>query len=62
MIAKHLAWWAEHLRLFDENQTGFRKGKSTADTVQMMVMLQEDAVDCRRKERKCEWERMNGKV
>jgi hypothetical protein len=49
VIAKRLAWWAEHLELFDENQAGFRKGRSTADVVQMMVRMEEDVVDCKRR-------------
>ncbi|MEL7302028.1 MAG: endonuclease/exonuclease/phosphatase family protein, partial [Pseudomonadota bacterium] len=37
VIANRLGWWAEHLGLLDENQAGFRKGRSTADMTQMMV-------------------------
>ena len=49
VIAKRLGWWAEHLNLLDENQAGFRKGRSTADVVQMMVRMEEDVVDCKRR-------------
>ena len=52
VIAKRLAWWIEHLGLLDENQAGFRKERFTADAMQMMVRMQEDVVDCRRRERK----------
>ena len=30
VIAKRVWRWAEHLKLLDENQAGFRKGRSTA--------------------------------
>ena len=49
VIAKHLSWWAERLELLDENQAGFRSGRSTADVVQIMVRIQEDVVDCKRR-------------
>ena len=48
VIAKRVGWWAEHLKLLDENQAGFRKGRSTADVVQVMRRIQEDVVDCKR--------------
>ena len=38
VIAKRMGWWAEHLELLDENQAGFRKGRFTADVVQIMQM------------------------
>ena len=49
VIAKRVAWWAEYLGLLDEEQAGFRKGRSTADVVQMMVRMQEDVVDLKRR-------------
>ena len=49
VLAKRLAWWAEHMGLLDENQAGFRRGRSTADVVQVMGRIQEDVVDCRRR-------------
>lgn len=49
VVAKRLAWWAEHLSLLDENQAGFRKGRTTADVVQMMVRMQEDVEDYKRR-------------
>ena len=48
-IAKRVGRWAEHLKLLDENQAGFRKGRSTADVVQVMQHIQEDVVDCKRR-------------
>ena len=49
VIAKRLGWWAEHLGLLDENQADFRKGRSTADVVQVMVRMEEDVSDCKRR-------------
>jgi hypothetical protein len=49
VIAKRVAWWAEYLGFLDEEQAGFRKGRSTADVVQMMVRMQEDVVDLKRR-------------
>ena len=49
VIAKRLAWWAEWLGLLDENQAGFRAGRSTAGVVQMMVRMEEDVEDCKRR-------------
>ena len=31
VVEKHLAWWAEHLELLNENQASFRKRRSTAE-------------------------------
>ena len=49
VMASRLRWWSEHLGLVDENQCGFRPGRSTADATQIMVRIQEDAVDLRRR-------------
>ena len=49
VIAKRLSEWAEGLGLLDDNQAGFRSGRSTADVVQMMVRMQEDVEDCMRR-------------
>ena len=49
VIAKRLRWWAEHLGLMDESQAGFRRGSSTADVMQMMVRMNEDVGDYRRR-------------
>ena len=57
VLAKQLAWWAEHLELLYENQAGFRKGRSTTDVVKMMIQIQEDVDDCKRRVRQFENER-----
>ena len=49
VIAKRLALWSECLGLLDDNQAGFRVGRSTADVVQMMVRMEEDVEDCKRR-------------
>ena len=49
VITKRLREWAESLNLMDDNQCGFRKGRSTADATQMMVRMQEDVCDYRKK-------------
>ena len=49
LLARRLAWWAEHLCLLDENQAGFRCGRSTADVTQIMMRMEEDAVDYKRR-------------
>ena len=49
VIAKRLSGWAECLDLLDDNQAGFRSGRSTADVVQMMVRVNEDVEDCMRR-------------
>ena len=46
VFAKRMRWWAEHLNLMDENQWGFREGRSTADVTLEIVRMKEDA-DCR---------------
>ena len=50
VLAKRLAWWAKRIGLLDENQAGFRKGRSTADVVQVMGTIQEEVTGCRRVE------------
>ena len=49
VIARRLGWWSEHLGLLDENQAGFRRGRSTADVTQMMVRIEEDVSDMKRR-------------
>ena len=49
VIAKRVSLWAECLGLLDDNQAGFRAGRSTADVVQMMVRMEEDVEDCMRR-------------
>ena len=46
ILATRLRTWAEEVELLDDNQTGFRSGRSTADAAQMFIRLNE------------EWERM----
>ena len=49
VIAERLRWWAEFLKLTDENQSGFRAGRSTADATQVMIRLEEDTEDLRKR-------------
>lgn len=49
VIAKRLSGWAESLGLLDDNQAGFRSGRSRADVVEIMVRMQEDVEDCMRR-------------
>ena len=49
VIARRLGRWAEKLNLLDENQAGFRRDRSTADVTQMMVRLEEDVSDMKRR-------------
>ena len=50
VIARRLRWWSEHCSLVDENQCGFRPGRSTADATQVLVRIQEDVTDLRRRQ------------
>ena len=52
VMAERLRWWAEFMKLTDENQSGFRAGRSTADATQVMVRLEEDAEDLRKRRRR----------
>ena len=45
VLANRLRIWSERLGLLDDNQSGFRKGRSTADATQIMIRIQEDVVD-----------------
>ena len=36
--------WTEEMNLLDENQTGFRKGHSTADATQIFIRIQDDSM------------------
>ena len=47
LVACRLRVWAEEMGLMDDNQAGFRSGRSTADATQVMMRLQEDAEDLR---------------
>ena len=43
VCTKRMRWWAEHLNLMNENQWGFREGRSTANVTQVIVRMKEDA-------------------
>ena len=43
--AKRLGVWAERVDILNDNQAGFRRGKSTANVVHIMVRLEEDVED-----------------
>ena len=49
IVATRLKAWAEDMGLLDDNQAGFRKGRSTADATQVMMRLQEDAEDLKKR-------------
>ena len=49
IMADRLRIWAEKLNLLDDDQSGFRRGRSTADATQIMIRIQEDTVDLRRR-------------
>ena len=49
VVEVRLGMWAEKIGILDENQTGFRKGTSMRDVVQVMVRVQEDVENGRRR-------------
>ena len=49
IVATRFRKWSEDIGVLDDNQAGFRGGRSTADATQMMVRIQEDAVDLRKR-------------
>ena len=49
IMASRIRWWAEKLGLLDENQAGFREGRSTADATQVITRIQEDISDYKRR-------------
>ena len=49
VIAKRLNVWAEKRGILDENQAGFRKGRSMADLAQVMMKMQNDVEDGRKR-------------
>ena len=49
ILAKRLGKWAERLGLMDDNQSGFRTGRSTGDAAQVLIRMQEDVDDYRRR-------------
>ena len=52
VLASRLRWWSEHLELTDDDQSGFRPGRSTMDAIQVIVRIEEDMEDLiRRRER-----------
>ena len=55
IVACRLKDWAEDMSLLDDNQAGFRSGRSTADVTQVMMRVQEDAEDLKRRREEA-WE------
>ena len=51
IIAKRLRWWSETLGLTDDNQSGFRPNRSTADSTQIIIRIEEDIEDLIRRQR-----------
>ena len=49
ILADRLRRWAEMMELLDDEQSGFRTGRSTADSTQIMVRIQEDTADLRKR-------------
>ena len=49
VCANRLMKWAEGRKILDENQQGFRRGRSTTDASQMMMRIQEDTEDLKRR-------------
>ena len=45
IAANRLRGWSERLNLLDENQSGFRSNRSTADATQVLVRIHEDTRD-----------------
>ena len=44
ILATRIRVWAEEMNLFDENQAGFRKSRSTADATQIFILTKEDSM------------------
>ena len=42
IAANRLRGWSERLNLLDQNQSGFRSNRSTADATQVLVRIHED--------------------
>ena len=51
VMAGRLRWWSEHLGLTDDNQNGFRPGRSTADATQIEIRIEEDTEDLGKRRR-----------
>ena len=45
ILADRLRIWSEKMALLDDDQSGFRKTRSTADVTQVMYRIQEDTQD-----------------
>ena len=43
VMATRLREWSEAIGVLDDNQNGFRAGRSTADTAQIMIRIEEEA-------------------
>ena len=50
IMANRIRIWAEKMELFDDDQSGFRKGRSTADATQVMIRIHEDATDLKQRQ------------
>ena len=44
ILSTRIRIWAEEMKLLDENQAGFRKGRSTADATQIFIRIEEDSI------------------
>ena len=49
ILANRLRIWVEKMNLLDDNQSGFRKDRSTADATQIMIRIQEDTDDLKKR-------------
>ena len=49
IVANRLRWRSDHLGLTDDNQNGFRTGRSTADATQVIIRIEENVEDLRRR-------------
>ena len=47
VLADRIRIWSEEMDLLDDDQAGFRKGRSTADGTQIILRIEEDTVDLR---------------
>ena len=49
VIAARIQEWSEDIGALDDDQQGFRKGRSTADAAQVIMRIHEDAEDLERR-------------
>ena len=49
ILADRVRIWSEKMGLLDEEQAGFRKGRSTVDVTQIMFRIQEDVIDLKKR-------------